>query len=114
MRWTEMQLWPANENAFAASVAAADAGASEQTIAGVAFPSSSFTRFRDARWASPQPTSPEPVNVISFTRGSSTNTSPISDAEPATTFSQPGGTPASSSSSARKNADNGVADAGFN
>ena len=61
----------------------------------------------------PQPTPPEPVNVISFTRSSSTSTSPISDADPATTFSQPGGRPASSSSEARKSADSGVVDAGL-
>ncbi len=53
------------------------AGASSHTMAGVAFPSSSFTRLRCARSAIPQPTSPEPVNVISFTRSSSTSTSPI-------------------------------------
>jgi len=37
-----MQLCPAKENAFAASFAAVPSGASAQTIAGVAFPSSSF------------------------------------------------------------------------
>ena len=58
MRCTEMQLWPANENAFAASLAAVPGGASAQTIAGVALPSSSFTRLRGARSAMPQPTSP--------------------------------------------------------
>ena len=89
------------------------AGASSQTIAGVAFPSSSFTRLRCARSAIPQPTSPEPVNVISLTRSSSTSTSPIAAAEPETTFSQPGGRPASSSSSARNSAESGVVDAGF-
>ena len=61
----------------------------------------------------PQPTAPEPVNVISLTRSSSTSTSPIAPAEPETTLIQPGGRPASSSSSARKSAESGVADAGF-
>ena len=61
----------------------------------------------------PQPTAPEPVNVISFTRSSSTIASPIAAADPATTFSQPGGSPASSSSAARKSAESGVADAGL-
>ena len=46
IRCTEMQLWPANEKAFAASFAAVPAGASAQTIPGVAFPSSSLTRLR--------------------------------------------------------------------
>ena len=109
-----MQLWPANENAFAASrVAAAAASALSSTIAGVAFPSSSFTRFRAARRARSQPTSAEPVKVTSLTRSSSTIASPISLAGPTTTFSQPAGSPASSSSPARKSAESGVAVAGF-
>ena len=91
-----MQLWPANENAFAASrVATSSRSASASTITGVALPSSSLTRLRGARSASFQPTSPEPVNVIARTRSSSTRTSPISDAGPTSTFSQPGGRPAS-------------------
>jgi hypothetical protein len=53
------------------------------------------------------------VNVISFTRSSPTSTSPIAEAEPDTTFSQPGGSPASSSSEARNSADSGVVDAGL-
>ena len=114
MRWTEMQLWPANANAFAASFAAAvSTSASAATIAGVELPSSSLTRFRGARSWSFQPTSPEPVNVISRTRSSATRTSPISDAGPTSTVSHPSGRPASCSSSARSSADSGVADAGL-
>ena len=109
-----MQLWPANENALAARrVAASSRSASASTITGVAFPSSSLTRFRGARSASFQPTSPEPVKLIARTRSSSTRTSPISDAGPTRTFSQPGGSPASVSSSASSNAENGVCDAGL-
>ena len=109
-----MQLWPANENAFAASFAAASSRSlSASTITGVAFPSSSLTRLRGARSASFQPTSLDPVNVIARTRSSSTSTSPISDAGPTSTFSQPGGRPASVSSSASRSAENGVCDAGF-
>ena len=60
-----MQLWPAKENAFAASFAAASSrSASGSTITGVALPSSRLTRFRGARSRSPQPTAPEPVKVI--------------------------------------------------
>ena len=50
---------------------------------------------RCARSAMPQPTSPEPVNVISFTRSSSTSTSPIcrrrarDDVEPARRAGRP-------------------------
>ena len=110
-----MQLWPANEKALAASFAAAPSrSASPRTITGVAFPSSSATRFLGARAAIPQPTGPEPVNVIAFTRSSSTSTSPIADAGPTSTLSQPGGRPASVSSSARSRAESGVCVAGFN
>ena len=109
-----MQLWPANENAFAASrVAASSRSASAATITGVAFPSSRFTRLRGARSRSVQPTPADPVNVIRATRGSSTRTSPISLAGPQTTLSQPAGRPASTSSSARNSADSGVCEAGF-
>ncbi len=109
-----MQLWPANENAFAASrVAASSRSASAATITGVAFPSSRFTRLRGARSRSVQPTPADPVNVISATRASSTRTSPISLAGPQTTLSQPAGRPASTSSSARSSADSGVCEAGF-
>ena len=108
-----MQLWPANEKAFAASLAAVSSGASAHTIAGVALPSSSFTRLVWARSASFQPTPPEPVNVISFTRSSATISSPIAAAGPTTTLIQPGGRPASSSRFARKSAESGVADAGL-
>src|SRR5690242_5154354 len=105
-----MQLWPANENAFAASFETVHGGASQHTIAGVALPSSSFTRFLCARSAMFQPTPLEPVKVISFTRSSSTSTSPIAEAEPETTLIHPGGSPASSSRPARKNAESGVDD----
>ena len=108
-----MQLCPANEKLFAASVAAVPVGASAHTITGVALPSSSATCLRGARSFSFQPTSPEPVNVSAATRSSSIKTSPISEDEPATTFSQPAGRPASSISSASKSAESGVADAGL-
>ena len=109
-----MQLWPANENAFAAQRAAASStSASASTITGVAFPSSRLTRLRGARSRMPQPTGPEPVNVMSATRSSSTRTSPMSPDGPTSTFSQPGGSPASCSSSARKSAESGVCDAGL-
>ena len=114
MRCTEMQLCPANANAFAASFeAAASRSASAATITGVELPSSSLTRLRGARSCSFQPTSPEPVKVIMRTRSSSTSTSPISEAGPTSTLSQPAGRPASSSSSASSNAESGVWEAGF-
>ena len=109
-----MQLWPANANAFCETlVAAVVTSASAVTITGVALPSSRLTRFFGARSFSFQPTPLEPVKVISFTRSSSTRTSPISAAGPTSTFSHPGGRPASSSSSASRSADIGVWLAGF-
>ena len=109
-----MQLCPANENALAATFCAAvSTSASAATTTGVALPSSRLTRFFAARSFSFQPTGPEPVNVSARTRSSSTRTSPISEAGPTSTFSHPGGKPASSASSARKSADSGVCDAGF-
>ena len=68
---------------------------------------------RGARSRSAQPTGPEPVKVISFTRSSATSTSPSSDELPTTTESQPGGSPASVISSASRSAESGVAVAGF-
>jgi hypothetical protein len=83
------------------------------TITGVALPSSSRTFFLAARSRSFQPTGPEPVKEIAFTRSSSTRTSPISPDGPTTTLSQPGGKPASVSSSASRSADSGVTPAGL-
>ena len=51
--------------------------------------------------------------MIALTRSSSRSTSPISAAEPTTTFTQPAGRPASSSSSASNSAESGVWLAGF-
>ena len=50
---------------------------------------------------------------MSVTRSSSTRTSPISAAGPTRTLSQPGGSPASCSSSASRSAESGVCDAGL-
>src|SRR5262245_3031147 len=109
-----MQLWPAKEKALAAIFEAAPStSASASTMTGVALPSSRLTRLRAARSRSFQPTGPEPVKVISLTRSSSTKTSPISADGPTRTLSQPGGSPASVSSSASRSAESGVCDAGF-
>ena len=97
----------------ASRVAASSRSASAATITGVALPSSRLTRLRGARSRIFQPTAAEPVKVMSATRSSSTRTSPISAAGPQTTLSQPGGSPASVSSSASSSAESGVCDAGF-
>jgi hypothetical protein len=104
-----MQLWPAKENALAASFAAASSrSASAATTTGVELPSSSRTRLRAARSARPQPTPLEPVKLIIRTRSSSTRTSPISAEGPTRTLSHPAGRPASCSSSASRSAESGV------
>jgi hypothetical protein len=109
-----MQLWPANEKpCVAVAVAAASMSASRSTISGVELPSSRLTRLRGARSRRPQPTPLEPVKVSTLTRSSSTSTSPISAEGPTRTFSHPGGSPASVSSSARSRAESGVWLAGF-
>ncbi len=109
-----MQLCPAKANAFAASFCAATSrSASSAITTGVELPSSSRTRFCGARSAIPQPTPLEPVNVIIRTRSSETSTSPISPAGPTNTVSQPSGSPASRSSSARSRAESGVELAGL-
>ena len=94
-------------------VAASSTFASASTITGVAFPSSRPTFFLGARERMSHPTSPEPVKVMSFTRSSSTSTSPIADEGPTTTLSQPAGRPASCSSSASSSAESGVCEAGL-
>ena len=109
-----MQLWPANENACWASFdAVSSRSASASTRTGVELPSSSVTFLRAARPRSSQPTPLEPVNVIMRTRSSSTSTSPISEAGPTRTFSQPAREPGLLLSSARRRAESGVWLAGF-
>ena len=109
-----MQLCPANENAFAASFAAVPGGRvaaddRRSRVAELELDALAVRAFGEA------PADPaRPVNVISFTRSSSTSTSPIADGrarddvEPARRAGRP-----PPRVSARKSADNGVADAGL-
>ena len=110
-----MQLWPANENAFAASFAAVSrrrVGADDRRrrVAELELHALAVRALGRA----PQPTPPEPVNVISFTRSSATSSSPIArrgagdDVQPARRAGPP-----PRSSSARKSAESGVAAAGL-
>ena len=110
-----MQLWPANENAFAAQRGGGvlDVGVGlddhRRRVPELEVDPLARRALADA----PSRPAPEPVNVISATRSSSTRTSPISADGPTSTFSQPGGSPASCSSSARKSAESGVCDRGL-
>ena len=60
-------------------------------ITGALLPSSSPTFLRGARARMPQPTSGEPVNVISAMSAWSTSALPTVPPPPVTTLSQPGG-----------------------
>ncbi|MNQ66011.1 hypothetical protein D3C85_804880 [compost metagenome] len=59
------------------------------------------------------PTSVEPVNTSASTSGCRPSARPACSPSPGTTFSTPGGKPASSASSARRNAENGDCSAGL-
>src|SRR3954468_8660833 len=96
-----------------AALAAADRSASSQTIIGSEPPSSSVTRLapRAASAAIRSPVGVEPVKATLRTSGCVTNASPATGPVPGTTFSTPGGTPASVRISARRNVVNGVGSA---
>ena len=99
-----MQLWPANENAFAARrVATSSRSASAATITGVALPSSRFTRLRGAARELPADAGRAGERDE---RDALVVDEDVADlaAGPTTTFSHPAGSPASSSSSARSSA----------
>ncbi len=115
MRWVEMQLWPAWEKpATRILVAAVCQSLSGSMITGALLPSSSPTFLRGARARIDQPTSGEPVNVISAMSSWSTSALPTVEPLPVTTCSHSGGRPQSSiSSSARAMPLNGVWLAGF-
>ena len=85
-RWVRMQLWPAWLNPatliFAAAVCQSP---SASMITGALLPSSRPTRLRAARARMPQPTSGEPVKVMSATSGWSTIALPTVPPPPVTT-----------------------------
>ena len=97
---------------------AADArrmSASSQTIIGSLPPSSSVTRvtLSAASFMIRLPVSVWPVNATLFTLGCDTSASPISEPEPCTMFSTPGGSPAELMISTAFCVASGVVDAGF-
>ena len=87
MRCVEMQDWPAWLNPATRILSAATSQlASDSMITGALLPSSRPTFLRGARALIPQPTSGEPVNVMSAMSGSSTSALPTVDPLPVTTF----------------------------
>ncbi len=78
-------------------------------------PSSSDTRvmWSTAARCTRLPTSVDPVNAILLTPGCEASAAPAVGPRPVTTFTTPGGIPASSTSSPKRNALRGVSSAGF-
>src|SRR6476646_3121484 len=89
MRWVEMHDCPAWLNPATRILSAADSQLpSGSMITGALLPSSRPTFFRGARALMPQPTSGEPVKVISAMSGSSTIALPTVTPPPVVTFRQ--------------------------
>lgn len=88
---------------------------SSKTSAAPFPPSSISCRFMPRPHTSPmrRPTAVEPVKLTMSTSGESTAASPTSTAVPLTTFTTPGGAPASSRAAAIRYTDSGSCGAGF-
>ncbi len=116
MRLRAQQSCPALANtAIGVSAAARSQSASANTTHADFPPSSSDTRvmFSELARRIAAPVAVSPVNPILSTRGSLTSASPTTPPGPGTTETHPSGTPASTSSSPSRSADNGVSDAGL-
>ena len=116
IRERAQQSWPALPNtASGAAAAAASRSASAKTTLADLPPSSSVTRLivAAAPAAIPRPTSVEPVKAILATSGCSTSRCPQTLPGPATTFSTPSGSPASSAIRSSSSAVSGVSSAGL-
>ena len=86
-RWVEMHDWPAWLNPATEILSAAfSQSASGSMITGVLLPSSSFTFLRGALATMPQPTSLEPVKLMSAMPSCSTMALPTSRPLPVTTL----------------------------
>ncbi len=116
MRERAQQSCPALSNiAPGAATAAASTSASAKTMFADLPPSSSVTRLivAAADAAIEAPTSVDPVKAILPTSGCSTSRCPQVRPGPTTTFTTPGGTPASARSRAKRTAVSGVSSAGL-
>src|SRR5580693_1220688 len=116
MRVPALQICPELLNtAIAAPGTAASISASANTTSGDLPPSSSCRRLRlpaEALTIS-CPVKCEPVNATLSTSGCAASAAPAVSPYPGTTFTTPGGTPASRQSSARRSGDGGASSAGF-
>ncbi|MNS68839.1 hypothetical protein D3C72_1021310 [compost metagenome] len=99
----------------AAARVAASRSASAKITLGDLPPSSSVTRLKlaAAPCMMPRPTPGEPVKVTLSTPGCATSALPTTLPLPVTILNTPGGTPASSASSATRSAESGVISAGL-
>ena len=116
MRERAQQSCPALPNTATGAAAAAFSMSASAKITFADFPpSSSVTRLivPAAPCAIPRPTSVDPVNAIFATSGCSTMRLPTTLPGPATTFSTPSGSPASSAMRSSSSAVSGVSSAGF-
>src|SRR5580692_11717807 len=102
--------------ALAAPGMATSKSASGKIMAGDLPPNSTVTFFMlpDAACTINRPTSVDPVNVTLSTPACADSAAPAVGPMPVTTLSTPLGKPASSASSPRRSAVNGVSSAGFN
>ena len=116
MRLAAAHRWPAFENAEASDHSTArPRSASSQTTSAFLPPSSItvFARRRPAASARSRPVPAEPVNETRSTRSSSTSGIPTSGPRPWTTFSTPGGSPASRHRRPNHAAESGACSDGF-
>ena len=112
------QTWPALPVMAPAIIAASlsRSGASSNTSCGLLPPSSSVTGFGPCSAQAAMIAAPvrvEPVKVILAMRGCRLSASPVTRPSPCTMLKMPGGTPASTASSARRSTENGVSSEGL-
>ena len=116
MRLAAAQRWPAFEKADASVHSTARSRSASSQTTSAFFPPSSITVFarrRPAASAIARPVEAEPVKLTRSTRVSSTSGIPASAPSPWTTFSTPGGRPASRQSRPSHHADAGACSDGF-
>ena len=115
-RLADAQRCPAFENAAASTHSTARSRSASSQTTSAFFPPSSRHVFASRRAAASliaRPVAADPVKLTRSTSAWSTSAAPASAPSPCTTFRTPAGTPASSASAARNDADAGVCSDGF-
>ena len=116
MRLADAQRCPAFEKADASTHSTARSRSASSQTTSAFFPPSSRQVFASRRAAASlisRPVEADPVKLTRSTSGWSTSAAPTSPPSPCTTLSTPDGTPASSASSAKNEADAGACSDGF-